>query len=241
MGQINYSCFTNESLSFQKAIVIEHTEIKKVHLNCTNGILNIHLDVENIYAEDDHSHINKLVQNHIAQLTIIHNIPTKEFKICGSSLPYKTEENAGLFKVHKSFQINMNLEGQFNRIDCNDINNVFNTDIKPENIVINTQLAVALSEEEPITKFILLYNVLQQCLGNEQRLVEHHIKQFNPKIKLIKSPFNGRMETIYSSLRNELNHKRNKIEPNLELTKKKVITHLNQFTKITTQIILDQN
>ena len=244
MGQLTYSFETNKNINFNVQFTVSHQHIQNVELICKSGVTTLNIQVIDICAEDEDSTLKNIILNFVSMLTIKLDIPTGKLRLCGYNLPYKSKDKKGLSRVVKDFQLVASFINNEKTINYDDIERLFSTDVKEHNILINHQLSVALSEEEPVTKFILLYNVLQQSAGDKQNQVDKLIRKARPNVQeFVRTLENGKeiKETIYSKLRNELNHKRKGNKPNLEKTKNTVIVYSDKFTKLVTKIILENN
>jgi hypothetical protein len=63
-----------------------------------------------------------------------------------------------------------------------------------------------MSLPDPVVQFVLLYLILYEIFGN-QNSIDNFIMHTHPSTAQTESPHNGRMETIYTKLRNELTHR----------------------------------
>jgi hypothetical protein len=76
-------------------------------------------------------------------------------------------------------------------------------------LLIN-EFRTASEQSDPITRFGLLYNIALQICGDVQKRVDQEILKIAPSTPTNTSSHTGRAETIYTRLRNELAHYRQK-------------------------------
>ena len=70
------------------------------------------------------------------------------------------------------------------------------------------QYVFANSESNEIVRFSFLYNLLLQIVGDKQSKADESILEVDLHCEQTISPLNGKQETVYTKLRNELAHKR---------------------------------
>jgi hypothetical protein len=91
----------------------------------------------------------------------------------------------------------------------------------------------AISSDEPIVQFLLLYLILDGIFG-DQKNIDKHILDNVPTTHQSVSPRNGRPETIYTRLRNEIGHR---AFVNPEATKREIMNNLDSFRAIVRGIV----
>jgi len=100
---------------------------------------------------------------------------------------------------------------------------------------------IAINENNPIASFMFLYNILLNVTSNNGRerqdLVKIYIKNNFPETEFTQNGFNGKQESTFTRLRNEIAHKRN--DSNFKTTKKEIRNNLKQFKKIVKKAIID--
>ena len=87
-----------------------------------------------------------------------------------------------------------------------------------------------------MTRFSLLYNVALQTCADNQEQVDLKVLLIEPSTSRKKSPHTKRLETIYTRLRNELAHDRQKP---LDSTIKEIKTNLGAFQNIVRRMVAD--
>lgn len=98
----------------------------------------------------------------------------------------------------------------------------------------------ALSIDEPIVQFIILYMILLEKFKNRtnqssQSEVDKTILSIAPSTPMSKSPRNSNCETIYTKLRNQITHYRN-TPP--EITRREIINCLDEFRIIVHKAVI---
>lgn len=240
IGHVYFSFESDKDLTFEYEFEPKDLEIEKVFLKCLQGKVELKIITKNIYAEDNLASLNLKARNFVSMLTIKRDIPSNNFRHCGFRLPYRKKDHSGLIKVYGQHISIVNFEEHKVSEKISNIDSVFDINITEDKAKIYHELATALSEVEPVTKFIMLYNIIQHYLGDSQKKVDDKIRKIQPNVEEFISPrcSNGKTkETIYSKLRNELNHKRNNSSPDLEQTKRTIIANLKRFTELAKIII----
>jgi hypothetical protein len=91
----------------------------------------------------------------------------------------------------------------------------------------------AISTDEPIVQFLILYLILYDTYKNQHK-VDKQILSHAPATPQSISPHDGKAETIYTRLRNELAHRTNAIP---ETMRKEIMNNLDSFRTIVHNII----
>lgn len=89
------------------------------------------------------------------------------------------------------------------------------------------RLNFACGIAEPIGRFVALYALLLSEAGDSQSEVDRLILEFDPNTQQTRSPKNGKLETLYTRLRNELAHVRT--TANVFSTHDEIELHLQRF------------
>jgi len=91
----------------------------------------------------------------------------------------------------------------------------------------------AISTDEPIVQFLILYLILYDTYRNQHK-VDKQILSHAPTTPQSVSPHDGKTETIYTRLRNELTHR---TAGSPETTRKEIMNNLDSFRTIVHRII----
>lgn len=96
---------------------------------------------------------------------------------------------------------------------------------------------VALDSESPVEAFMVLYNILLMLNNDKQKDVDAFIVSEEPAVLQTQKPGRKRgvLETVYTRLRNELGHKRPKVD--LVATKAQMAGHLGGLTALAKKTI----
>lgn len=97
------------------------------------------------------------------------------------------------------------------------------------------RLNFACGIPEPIGRFVALYALLLSEAGDSQPGVDRLIMEFDPNTQQTPSPKNGKLETLYTRLRNELAHVRP--TSNVFSTHKEIELHLQRFQWLVKSIL----
>jgi hypothetical protein len=87
----------------------------------------------------------------------------------------------------------------------------------------------------PVEEFMLLYNLLLMLHNDSQGAVDAFIVREDPGVSRTPSPHNGREETVYTRLRNELGHTRSGV--NLDNTRSEMARRLDGLRALTKRAI----
>jgi len=97
----------------------------------------------------------------------------------------------------------------------------------------------AVGLEEPISKFMCLYNIMLSLCKDRQKQVDKFIRDIQPGVELSPSPRKPKdeeeRETVYTRLRNEIAHSRP--GTTIQATREEIENNLNEFIKLTKEII----
>lgn len=86
----------------------------------------------------------------------------------------------------------------------------------------------ALSQSDPVARFMFLYNILLQLNGDNQQQVDAFIRSEIPGVPQSPRPDRrGIIETVYTRLRNEVGHRRPGATP--EMTRKEIQENVAPF------------
>jgi len=98
----------------------------------------------------------------------------------------------------------------------------------------------AVGLEEPISKFMCLYNIMLSLCNDDQEEVDDFICKMQPgvatSISPIKSKKKEKKETVYTRLRNEVAHSRP--GTTIQATRKEIEKNLDGFIRLTREIIV---
>lgn len=97
------------------------------------------------------------------------------------------------------------------------------------------RLNFACGIAEPIGRFVALYALLLSEAGDSQSEVDRLILEFDPNTQQSPSPKNGKLETLYTRLRNELAHVRP--TSNVFSTHDEIELHLQRFQWLVKSIL----
>lgn len=98
----------------------------------------------------------------------------------------------------------------------------------------------SISQKDPVSKFLFLYNLLLMLNQDKQANVDASILAANPNTPVTPHPFKREaMETIYTRLRNEVAHTRANV--NQKQTVEEITNNVDGLRVIVTSALNDQN
>lgn len=93
----------------------------------------------------------------------------------------------------------------------------------------------ARSLEDPVSRFLSLYSLLSLVAGEKQRSIDSLIESEEPTVAKTISPNDGKMESTFTRLRNELAHRRDGVA--VFDTHEEIRTHVARFEWIVDRIL----
>jgi hypothetical protein len=94
----------------------------------------------------------------------------------------------------------------------------------------------AVGLEEPISKFMCLYNIMLSLCNDDQKQVDKFIRDIQPGVELSPSPKSSKKkETVYTRLRNEVAHSRP--STTIQATREEIKKNLDGFIGLIREII----
>jgi hypothetical protein len=93
-------------------------------------------------------------------------------------------------------------------------------------------------QSDPIARFMFLYNLLLVLKDDKQPNVDAQIKAINDKVPVTIKPHNGKPETLFTRLRNEIAHVRSGFVP--ANTLKEVNDHVGEFQEIVRRTLMER-
>ncbi len=97
----------------------------------------------------------------------------------------------------------------------------------------------AASQDDAVTRFMFLYSLLLQLLGDNQGAVETYIQKEDRGVVVTPSPHkSGTLETVYTRLRNEVGHVRQGVTP--EQTRLEIVNNVDAFQQLVKTALLQK-
>ncbi|WP_321530704.1 hypothetical protein [uncultured Desulfuromonas sp.] len=117
-----------------------------------------------------------------------------------------------------------------------DVSNLLSSrSISNTNALVNI-FSYAMRIDEPVVKFMLLYLILYE-LYRDQRAIDNFIMMASPSTVQMPSPHNGRPETVFTKLRNELTHR---VDNPPENTRIEIITNTPELVNIAHKAVMSK-
>lgn len=112
---------------------------------------------------------------------------------------------------------------------------LFKSEILNNNPLVSI-FSYAVRAEEPIVQFMLLYLILYE-LYKDQKSVDKFIMEVSPNTVQIQSPYNRKLETVFTKLRNEITHR---VDSSPEETRNGIISNMIGLKDIAHVAIMSQ-
>lgn len=155
------------------------------------------------------------------------------------SLPQKEKSEVYLI-VHNIYQINLieNIQLQYSpSAECLDLLKIQIKDHWNHHGIMVKLFRNSLLSADPVTRYLLLYNVLLFANSDKQKELDKSILTIDSSIETTPSPRDNKPETIFTRLRNEIAHARNGVA--YQQTISEIKEHLSKFTDIVKQVVLN--
>lgn len=94
----------------------------------------------------------------------------------------------------------------------------------------------SMSQKDPVTRYLLLYNVLLLENSDKQKELDNCIVNIDSNVERTLN-YKDQLETIYTRLRNEIGHVRQGVESQKTIIE--ITEHLSKFTDIVKQVVLN--
>jgi hypothetical protein len=207
MDEITYTFETEGIRDFDYSFESDLEKVISVHVNNDKSKINMTLTVVNVYDGDDLTEFNEYFIKWAVSFGFELDVPIWELKISSYSLPKRGgSRNTKIYAGPITFKLPVKSKC----IDQQQIENIeyLCSSVGDEELMLLRLFSFANSEREAISRYSYLYNVMLQICGDKQANVDMQIMDIKPSTVQTVSPKNGKYETIYTRLRNELAHKR---------------------------------
>lgn len=177
--------------------------IQRVEITAEQGRLTVTLHTEDVF-ENDRDCFSTEMERLYAAIAVESSSRIGPVYRERSDLPCK---NGGRKQTVSSNKFEINVVSPV-AMSSDEVNRAIDLMSKPS-LLIN-EYRTASEQSDPITRFSLLYNIALQICGDRQKRVDEEILKIAPSTGVNTSSHTGRQETIYTRLRNELAHHRQK-------------------------------
>jgi hypothetical protein len=117
-----------------------------------------------------------------------------------------------------------------------DLIKAINLPYNDRKLILCKQFRFAVQSDDPVTRYMFLYNILLQIHNDRQTKVDDFIRKQEPTVKPDRSPIRPDVcETIYTRLRNEIAHLRS--NATLEMTSKEIKSKVQDLQLLTKKAI----
>lgn len=238
MDVIKYAFDTEGVGEIEHTFQVDLVKVLSVNVRSEDNQVLVDLEVEQVFDGDDIADFNEFFVNWSVAFGFECGVPVRNLRNCGHSLPKREgsrnyQINAGplCFPLPKEPLIPN--EKQLNNV------RQLSEELTGELAMYLRQFAFANSEPDAISRYSFLYNLLLQIAGDNQAKVDVLILEVDPNCEQTISPNNGKPETVYTRLRNELAHKR--VGSKYSETKKMIRQKIEEFSGIVKKVILNKN
>lgn len=210
-GVISYQC-SCVGIDFKNyKIEINSPPLLGFNITADGNILKIDVEIVDIFEESTaydlaYESVCKLL-DHICLMFLV---KIGELHKISISLPQKDESDIRL-KINNIYHMNSigHVRLQYTPdTKCLDSLKKQIEDRWSNSIVLIRLFRNSISQEDPVTRYLLLYNVLLFANSDKQPKLDECIVKIDSNVERSLSPINNKPETIYTRLRNEIGHVR---------------------------------
>jgi len=236
-GSVNFSAKTSGLMVDEFSTESGHPSIDS--LSCSineDEIVNITVELIDVYAEGwPDSTIVEEVQQFIDVLSFEFDSPISSLRHSGHSL--KKDDGSGLSQVSASFASLWDIAEATLKPGSHSLSQ-FKKRFKDHRLSSSMRLySSAIQQEDPIARFMFLYNIILTLSGDLQATVDSNILEVSPDTPITVSPFKTDIEeTLYTRLRNEIAH--NRVGAEFGATSNEVRSSVQGLGKIVKELIL---
>lgn len=211
MGVINYAFDTDGIGEMNHTFQPAFSKVLSVHVRSQNNQVLMSVEVEGVFDGDDLTAFDDFFFDWAAAFGFEFGVPVLHPRNCGHQLV--TREGDGPVVINATvgaFTLPRNpvtpSDEQLQQVLA------ISLEVTDELSMYLRQFAFANSESDAISRYSFLYNLLLQMNDDKQTLVDSSILNIAPTCEQTKSPKDGKQETVYTRLRNELGHKRKDVD-----------------------------
>jgi hypothetical protein len=237
-GSINFSAKTSGLVIEEVSTESDHPRVSSITCSIgESGVIKIAAKLIDVYAEDwpDLTIIEE-IQRFINVLSFEFESPIRSLRASGYSL----KKNDG----SESYQVSSELVALFDIAEAtlkpgNQSLIRFKQRFKDLCQLSSIRLyASAMQQEDPIARFMFLYNIILTLSRDKQAVVDGKILAVAPDTPRTTSPIKrAAEETVYTRLRNEIAH--NRVGAEFPTTSKEIRSWVKKLEKITKELILE--
>ncbi len=237
MDIINYAFDTLGVVELNHSFNSTVSGCKSVNVRSQSNQILMDIEVEGVFDGDELTEFNNLFLNWSTMFAFEINVPIIKPRYCGHSLPKREGNRNTLINAGPtSFPI----EPPSVSPNISQLDRIYSASLEVNDLNLNyiRQYVFSITESNSISRYSFLYNLVLNMCGDKQANVDSEILRIEPDCEQHKSPNNGRLETIYTKLRNELAHAR--VDAKFSGTKMEIESKVGRFSGIVKEIIEDK-
>ena len=236
-GSVEYIASTSGIQIEEFSVHSEHPNINSLVCSISeNGSAKIRVNLEDIYYEDwPHTEISQEIQQFVAVLSFEFDCPIHFLREAGYSI--KKNDGSGMSHVSSSLVALWDIVSATVKPGNHSIENFKQRFQAFRHSSSARVYSSAIKQEDPIARFMFLYNIILTLSGDKQANVDENILSVAPDTPQTASPVSTAIqETVYTRLRNEIAHNREEAE--FESTSSEVNQWVSFLGAITKQLVL---
>ena len=241
-GHIDYTADIDGVIFDPFEINGRHPSVEKIRIEATGEKVKIRFFVKGLASpEEAHRLTQNMVEEILDRMAFKLNVPIRSAQYSGGSIIEVKKSETNSIKL-LSGQISgvLELKGELSKIHKLGPKSTENLkkDLEKEDLPgaqYFNLFRFALQSPDPVTRFMFLYSILLVMCGDSQKKVDKFIQKIDPNVEVTESPHDGKPETIYTRLRNEVAHRRKNAHP--AKTRKEIEGILPRFTGLVRKAI----
>ena len=236
-GSVEYNANTSGLQIEEFSIISEHLNIQSLVCSISeDGLLKIRINLEEVYHEDwPHAEIIQEIRQFVAVLSFEFDCPIRSLREVGYSI--KKNDGSGMSQVSSSFVALWDMVSDTLKPGNHAIENFRQRFQTLRHSSSARVYSSAIKQEDPIARFMFLYNIILTLSGDRQATVDYNILSVAPGTPQTASPINPAIqETAYTRLRNEIAH--NRVDAEFDSTSREVNQCVSALGAITKQLVL---
>ena len=217
---------------------IPHQKVKELVFEKVNPadqldpkwLMTIHIST--IYSIEEVQKIGNGIKDDVVDmLSLILNTKVSEMKVVGYGLTPRPGEGGIGHLIMPSPEVSATGKTGGFRLGRDDIREIQDALLKVPSLKYKPLIRLfryAICDNHPVVQFMTLYLILYE-MRKTQSEVDKYILKVAPTTPQLPSPHTGKLETIYTKLRNEITHRAN-VGP--KITMAEIIDNLYEFKRI---------
>lgn len=237
-GTVSFTARTSGLMMevFSVELVCSHINSMECSISEDGKIL-VNVNLEDVYSDDwPMKEVIQEVQQFIDVLSFEYNRPIHSLRTSGYSL--KKNDGLGMCQVCSDIAMVWDHTSDMVKPGVHSLEQLKKRYNKFRQSSSLRVYSSAIQQEDPIARFMFLYNIILTLSGDRQAEVDRNIRFLAPDTPETPSPIKKNIqETIYTRLRNEIAH--NRVGADFGSTSNEVGQWVSELGRITRELVLN--